>query len=456
MEREFQKSGNFLLQALLALALIAAFIPVVVRRAANEFSDTTMAAAASQISEIADAGMEYFRNAKIPNGAQNFSGARLVSVLSEYGLPDGFDTHTSLGGDISMFVYRNAEHRVALLEISDVPMSDLRRRDLMQRIGPAAGVSDDDNIITGVLGDWKIDMEAMGFRVDKTSIYLRLDDDEFFSELLRIVGDKQKFLTDLEMGGNDISGAKMVVATTAKITNATTANINVSSAGTQTIREFIANRATSNGPVSFGNSAVSVGAASTDTVSAFGMFGGLEADEIFIDNFNMAPNAHGFSGGENWRVSGNMSVKNFNLNIDAVEISGMLNVANTPDIITGEIWQRGITATTLNASFVSLRDVFATQYLDGNGGGVVSEIRPAGVSIFWDVIVGTINNDEISIIKNPMESDSTLITCKDAIRQISSVDYQSGSLAQNIVCRYMFWHALEQRINEKCRLDGKC
>ena len=71
-----------------------------------------------------------------------------------------------------------------------------------------------------------------------------------------------------------------------------------------------------------------------------------------------------------------------------------------------------------------------------------------------DVLVDSINNDNFKILKNPDTDNGDTITCKDIIIDFGGV-YNSKSLAQNLICQYVFWQRLEHRIKIKqCLMAG--
>ena len=91
---------------------------------------------------------------------------------------------------------------------------------------------------------------------------------------------------------------------------------------------------------------------------------------------------------------------------------------------------------------------------------VIIDIRPAGVSVLPDANVDGINNDSIAIIMRADDDSGATTNCRNVIGSIGGEEsYNNNSLAQNIVCRYIFWQRLEQRIDlKKCLLEGnsKC
>ena len=71
-----------------------------------------------------------------------------------------------------------------------------------------------------------------------------------------------------------------------------------------------------------------------------------------------------------------------------------------------------------------------------------------------NALVDNVNNDKFSIIKDVFADNGDTITCKDLIVDFDGV-YNTKSLAQNIICQYVFWQRLEHRINIKqCLMAG--
>ena len=74
---------------------------------------------------------------------------------------------------------------------------------------------------------------------------------------------------------------------------------------------------------------------------------------------------------------------------------------------------------------------------------------------YYNIVAKEINNDSFEIIADPKDTSGKIISCKDIIGQMD-VQYDSKSLAQNIICQYVFWQRLETRINIKqCLQSGR-
>ena len=86
---------------------------------------------------------------------------------------------------------------------------------------------------------------------------------------------------------------------------------------------------------------------------------------------------------------------------------------------------------------------------------MILDVRPAGTSLLPDVLVSDINNDNIAILANPASDDSKTVNCKTVITSLDG-KYNKNSLSQHLLCQYLFWHRLEQRINIKeCLISGR-
>ena len=100
--------GNFLLQALLAVGLIFAFIPFMSRQMAGRDTDTRMYATTRQV-DIAQTAARIFvrENARdIPYETTVVSGNDFADMLEPYGLPLGFVPRTALGQDMSLVLHK--------------------------------------------------------------------------------------------------------------------------------------------------------------------------------------------------------------------------------------------------------------------------------------------------------------------------------------------------------------
>ena len=176
-----RQSGNFLLQALLALTLIFSFIPFFAQRLAARDMDAQMFSATQKVDVAQTAARIFIREnvADLPYNVTVVSGNDFSDLLEPYGLPLGFVARTALDQDISLVINKSATLVNAYLRLSGGNLSGVQLAELARRIGFYASVSGDD-IIVG----------------------LSLDDS--FSDIVRRNEtnlDNSAFLTDLDMGG---------------------------------------------------------------------------------------------------------------------------------------------------------------------------------------------------------------------------------------------------------------
>ena len=102
---------------------------------------------------------------------------------------------------------------------------------------------------------------------------------------------------------------------------------------------------------------------------------------------------------------------------------------------------------------ITLRDPNSDSLSKGGSGATILDIRPAGTSLLPDVLVDDINNDVFAILADPDSDSDDTIKCNTVISNIGGT-YSSHSLAQYIICQYVYWQRLEQRIKKKACLQG--
>ena len=115
----------------------------------------------------------------------------------------------------------------------------------------------------------------------------------------------------------------------------------------------------------------------------------------------------------------------------------------------------GLDVGTLYASSVTLRDQTSSALADGRTGAVILDIRPGGTTLLPDAYVNGIDNDAFAIIRNPSADSADTVSCKEIIAGLEGV-YNKQSLAQYLICQYVCWQRLEQRIDIKqCLMAGR-
>ena len=147
------------------------------------------------------------------------------------------------------------------------------------------------------------------------------------------------------------------------------------------------------------------------------------------------------------------------MGVERLEVGSYLNVSSGQDAYIDDSsisynTASGISVSNIIASHITLRDQTSKALDAGESGGVIVDIRPASTSVLPDVHVSEINNDGFAILKNPKKDNDETVTCKDVINTLGE-NYNTNSLAQHVLCEYLFWARLEQRINAKqCLMAG--
>ncbi len=446
-----RQSGNFLLQALLALTLVFAFVPFLVSRMSARDVSAQMYAATRQVELAQTAARIYVREnaTRFLYDTTTFSGNNFVDTLEPYGLPLGFVPRTPLGQDISLVVTVNDGVLTAYLELSGGDLSELRIAELARRIGFYATPTGDGRVLVG----------------------LGLDDG--YSDVVRrneIDLDNAAFLNNLDMGQNALENFGAIIARDAEFDTATFNTLSIM--GTESGRKqknaienmfaikSVFQSATGESALAISRGNLAAGSVDARTVSAWGDTGNFTARAASVYDFSMTAGRTGFTGPSKWNVSGNVVTSNINFSVERLDIKSFLNAARGQDVYintdTLEYSTRsGIETDYLIASNVTMRDQTSDGLSDGQGGAVVLDIRPAGTTMLPDVLVADINNDAFEIIKTVTENDSDTVDCRVIINGLDG-RYDSKSLAQHIICQYVYWQRLERRIDIKqCLMDGR-
>ena len=443
--------GNFLLQALLALTLLFAFIPFIAIKLLGRENDALMYAATRQIDNATTAARIYIREnaGRLPYEQTVISGDAFADTLEPYGLPLGFVPKTSLGQDISLVITKDTESVSAYLMLSGGNLSDLQRAELVRRVGFYASDAGDETIHVGIMLD---NIYSDVVRRNETNI------------------DAGAFLVDLDMGNFSFSNAGHVETRRGEFDGAEIGllTINGIEAGRK-VRNNISIMAADKTifQSQLGESALSltrgsliVGSISGKTISAYGDTGGLTTNNAAVYDFSMTAGRTSFSGPPNWNIRGNVVTSNISFNVERLDINSFLNASRGQDVyISSDELEysssSGIDTNVVMASNITLRDQTSDALSRGGSGAVVLDVRPAGTSLLPDVYVSTLDNGEFAILAHPSASDADTVDCKSIIASVSGV-YNQRSLAQYIICQYVYWQRLENRINIKqCLLAGK-
>jgi hypothetical protein len=471
------QQGNFLLQALLAIALIMAFMPFLASKLAQRKNDSNMSAVATHVNDAATAAREFIRANKdsIAYGRRDISGDALFDLLEPFGLPIGFIPTTAMEQKISLTISKNNKDILALVMLKGGDFSHTRRAQLMTRIGPNAATADKDGALHGV-GGWERNLKDFDIKPDENAIYILIPADDDFSELVRRNSSdpaRNKFHTNLSMGGFSIKGINSLTAKNAEVDNANFGTLSI--IGSSDDRRFknkigllYAGRAVfqtrdAANALNIARGDMIAKSVSAQSLFKYGMPGSVAADQVSVNSISMSVGRSGFSGMYDWDVRGDTILNNVSIDTELLEVRGFINASRGQDVFIdeGELTystNSGISAGIITAAFITLRDQVSSALLSGDNGAVILDIRPAGVSVLPDMLLDTINNDEFKILKNPDANDDAVVDCKSIISSLPGApSYDKKSVSQNIICQYVFWHRLEQRINLKqCRIRGGC
>lgn len=436
-----RQSGNFLLQALLALSLIFAFIPFLARHLARRDMDAQMYSTTRQIDVAATAARIFVREnaSNIKYDTTVVAGADFGDLLEPYGLPLGFVARTPMGQDIALVINKTPEEVSAYLELSGDNISPLRAAELARRIGFYASANG--SVVT---------------------VGISLDD--VFSDVVRRNEsnvDAGAFLTDLEMGGFVLDNVAAAIAHSGNFDTAMLDTLSVD--GTENGRKEKNNIASLSATRAVfqskdGSAALSLvrGTMTADsvdvrTIARFGDTGNFTADTASIYDFTMTAGRTGFTGPSKWDVRGNVVADRINFTVERLDVSSYVNVARGQDVYINpddlEYSSRsGIETGFLMVSNITMRDQTSDSLLSGGTGAIILDIRPAGTSYLPDAYVDSVNNSDFNIIAAPDDNDGKTVDCRAIIAGLEGY-YNQHSLSQYIVCQYVYWQRLEQRID---------
>ncbi len=444
-----RQSGNFLLQALLALSLIFAFIPFWAERLAARETDAQMYSATRQVDVAVTAARIFIREnaSNIGYDRTVVAGADFGDLLEPYGLPLGFVPRTALGQDISLVINKTPQEVTAYLELSGGNLSAVRTAELARRIGFYA------TPVGSVIN--------VGIALD-----------EGFSDVVRRNENNLEagaFLTDLDMGGFVFDNAGAAIARTGTFNTAMTNTLSV--AGTENgrkvrnkIEDLSATRAvfqskSGEAALSLVRGTLTADSVDARTVARFGDAGNFTADTASVYEFSMTAGRTGFSGPGAWNVRGNVVSDRINFSVERLDVSSYINVARGQDVYINDDLEysarSGIETDTLIASNVTMRDQTSDALSSGGTGAVVVDVRPAGTSYLPDAYVNNVDNAAFEIIAAPDGADGKTVDCKAVVSQLDA-SYNQRSLSQYIICQYVYWQRLEMRMNIiQCLKEGR-
>jgi hypothetical protein len=444
-----QERGNFLLQAMLALGLIFAFIPFLSYQIAEQNIDTKMYAATRQ-AEIAQTAARIFIRENvnnIPYDTTIISGNHFADTLEPYGLPLGFVPRTALGHDIALVIHKTPDVISAYLELRGDKLSELENAELARRIGfYAAPVSD------GV--DVGIDLQ------DVFSDIVRRNETDL---------DNSAFLTDLDMNNFSIKNTGNLFATNGDFVGAQFRTLTIT--GVENGRKekndikymqsdkTVFQSKTGEAALTLSKGTLYANSVNARSISLYGNTGNFTTINASVYELSMTAGRASFVGPSKWDVRGSVVASNINFSAERLDISSHLLTMRGQDVYIDEETleynsKSGIETNVISASNITMRDQISSALDSGQTGAAILDIRPAGTSLLPDVLVSKIDNDAFAIIDNPSADDDKTTDCKSIINKLEGV-YNKQSLAQYLVCQYVYWQRLEKRINIKqCLMAG--
>jgi len=444
-----KQSGNFLLQALLALTLVFAFMPFFASRISSRDMAAQMYAATEQIETAYAAARIYLYEEKdnLPYKKQELSKEDFVSVLESYGLPLGFVPQTHFNQNISLVINKKEDGIYSFINVSGGRLSKSQLAELARRIGFYA-------------------------KVHGNNIEVDIPLDVMYSDIVskKETNENVGFLSELDMNDKNIDKIGVLFARngefeSAQFTTLSLYGVEESRKDKNKISDLYANKAvfqsTDGGAaLALSRGTINAGSAALRTISRFGTTGSFESNAASVYDFFMTEDRTSFEGPADWKVRGSVLADNFSFATDRLEIASFLDASRGQDAYIDPTslsyaTNKGIDVKNIYAANISMRDQTSYGLLNGQSGALLIDIRPAGTSLLPDVYVDSINNDSFEIIADPKDTTGKKISCRDVIVQLD-VAYNSKSLAQNIICQYVFWQRLESRINIKqCLQSGR-
>ena len=443
--------GNFLLQALLSLTLLFAFIPFIAIKLLGRENDALMYSTTRQIDNATTAARIYIReNAnKLPYEQTILSGDAFSDTLEPYGLPLGFVPKTALGQDISLVINKDFESVSAYLELRGGKLNELKRTELIRRVGFYAADGGDDTVHVGIVLD------------------------NIYSDVVRrneVDIDAGVFLVDLDMGGNTFSNAGHVSTRRGEFDGAEMGILTINGVETgrkvrNNISVIVTDKAifqsqTGESALSLTRGSLIVGSVFGKTISSYGDTGSITTNNAAVYDFSMTAGRTSFAGPANWNVRGNVMADKISFSVERLDIDSFINASRGQDVyINSDSLEynanSGIDTNVIYTSNITLRDQTSDALSRGMSGAVVLDIRPSGTSLLPDAYVATIDNGAFEILARPSDSSSNTVDCRTVISSLNGV-YNQKSLSQYIICQYVYWQRLEKRIDIKqCLMAGK-
>ena len=445
-----KQSGNFLLQALLALTLMFSFIPFFAQRLSSRDVDAQMYSSTRKVETAQTAARIFIRERAndLPYNTTVISGNAFADLLEPYGLPLGFVPRTALGQDIALVINKDATQVSAYLELTGGDLSGIQIAELVRRIGFYAAAEGDRVIVGLALNEVYSDV------VKRNENNL----------------DNSAFLTDLNMGGFVFNNAGDVFARRGEFETGKFGTLSLfgEENGRKTKNEIevmasekaVFQSQSGEAALSVTRGTLFVNSVNAKTISKFGDTGNFESFSASVYDFAMSAGKNSFYGPTKWNVGGDVITDNINFSLERLEVDSFINVSRGQDVYIDPdnllySSRSGIETGYIAASNITMRDQTSDALNRGETGAVVLDIRPAGTSVLPDALLDSVDNSVFAIIDKPSSDDGKTVDCKSIITDLEG-RYNQKSLSQYIICQYVFWQRLEKRIDIKqCLLEGK-
>ena len=441
--------GSFLLQALLALTLVFVFMPFFATKFASRDMAAQMYATTSQVETLYTASRIYLREMKddLQYKKQELTGEDLVDTLESYGLPLGFIPTTAFKQNLAFIIDKNENGVSGYIKISGGNLSRVQLAELARRIGFYA------NIVDG-------------------NIEVSVPIDSMYSDIVakKETGENIGFLSELDMNDNNVDKISILFSRngefeTAQFNSLSLYGLESGRSDRNKISDLFANRTvfqSSDGgaALSLTRGELTVNYASLRTISKFGTPGTFESNTAAVYEFSMSEGRTSFNGPGKWKVGGTLRADNFSFVTERFDIGSYIDASRGQDVYidptsltyTSKV---GVNVKNISVSNITLRDQTSYGLLNGQSGAAIIDIRPAGTTLLPDIYLDSVNNDSFEIIADPKDTTGKKVSCKEIITNLDG-NYNSKSLAQNIICQYVFWQRLEKRINIKqCLQAGR-
>jgi len=464
-----------MLQALFALAIVIAFLPMFAKKLRDRQYGRENAAIAAQIDAAFEAARAFMREEAdgFRDGVKVLSGAEFADRLGPYGLPFGFQGATPLGQSISLAAGKNGKNILAVLVVGGGKVAGVRRAEILARIGFWGAVAGEDETLVGATGGWEIKELPPGMTFYEDDILVRVPEDEEFTELLPRASknpSRYAFHTDLDMGNHNITGVGGLAANAGDMKTVSASDFVLS--GVEADKKNQNNigmlRAGSvyfsspdGNPLTIIKSDLTTKSFAAASIANHGDAPTLTADKTTVRDFNMTAGRTGFTGPPRWTIKTDAFFTNITLSVEKLSISSFLDASRGQDVFLDESGSvveyssgSGVRANTIKTDNIIMRDQISSALLAGGFGASMIEIRPSGTSLLPDALISSINNDMLAIPLSAADGSGKNETCRAIIGRLGG-RYNSQSLAANIICRFVMYNRIERRIEiKKCLLAG--